>query len=659
MKKESSTAVNDRTLDTRDVAGRASDATHVDNGGKIFMALFPFFRNVVTLAMLAAGTCLAAAQGSYAPEGGEYNIIGTLLGEQMRPQVRVKTSGGYLLWQDNITDGSGVGVSARKIDGSLSGNLSPFRVNVAGADDQENPAVSLFNDGGSIFVWQGGAQGFQHIYARVLSAAGAWITGELTVNTATNFQVDPAVITLANGTAVVAWSSFNQVSAQSMRDVYFQILNSAGGKVGGETLANVTTAYNQRSAVLSPLSDGRFVMVWVSEQQRFENSVDLYGRIFSANGVGGSEFLINSGTNVCANPSVSPSADGGFLVAWMQKDVAVSTNSWDIFARPFTGTEQGGPTRRINANTYGDQLAPMVAANGNDYLVVWTSLAQDGSQEGIYGQFLAGDGSLVLGEFRVNTTTVSRQITPTITADGTGRFLAVWSSFVGGSANFDLYAQRYVNTNQPLAAPAAPMVLVLTSNTLSVTWPPVAGYDVARYEVYADGAVTATATVTNIYWNATGLAPASTHSYRMAYVLTDDRRSPLSGAATNTTYGAGATWGGIPQEWMSSYFGNDLFVWPSPYVDSDGDGASNYKEFLAGTDPANANSVLKVRLQTTSQGLFLNWNTQIGLIYQVWSASNANGPWTKVGGPRFAAETVDSMYVGGSAAAFYQIERLR
>lgn len=601
------------------------------------------------------------AVSSYVTEGGEYKAAGTLNGDQVDARVSIKPSGGYLVWRDNSTDGEGYGISARKLDSSLTGPLSPFRVNQIGADDQERPQVSLLNSGGAAFIWQGGKQGFQHIYGRILAADGTWAASDFMISTATNvYQKEAALATLTNGNVVVAWASDSQAAANSMQDVYLQILTPTGTKFGGETLMNQATAYNQRSVSVAPLSDGRFIAVWVSEQQRFENSVDIYGRIYNAVGTPAtSEFLINSGTNVCANPSVAASADGGFAVAWTEMDLENITNRWDIYARPFSANAIGGTTRRINTYTIGDQAGPKISSLSGEYLVAWTSVDQDGSREGVYAQYLKADGSAAGDELRVNTSTVSQQMYPVVASDGASRFVAVWSGYAGSGASMDLFAQRYVNTAQPLNAPGAPIVSVLDSSRLALTWPTVQGMSISNYEVYADGSATAATTTTNTFWTMTGLSAGSTHSFRLAYVLLDGRRSPLSPSASATTYVYPFSHGGIPYDWMIQMWGSEVGNWPSATADSDGDGASNLQEFLQGTDPKNAGSVLNYKLRNTAQGVFLDWNTQSGLIYQVQYSAVAGGAWTNLGGPRFAAGSTDTLYVGGSDAGFYRIGRVR
>ena len=601
-----------------------------------------------------------SGQNNYAVQGNEYALAGSLPGDQVFPEVSLKPGGGFLVWQDNATDGNGLGVSAQRLDTSFSATLSSFRVNQQGAFDQDRPRVALLNGGGAVFVWQGGKQGYQRIYARFLSPSNTWATGDVLVNTFTNHgQLSPAVAVLANGNAVVVWASFHQEAPGSLQGVYGQLLSPTGAKVGGEFRVNQTFAFNQRLPAVAALADGRFVVAWVSEQQRFENSVDIYARFHAANGAAdGGEFLINTSTNVTGHPSVAAGSDGSFLTAWSERDSLNRSNSWDVVARPVWSSGAGGSIRRVNTRLYGDQLAPRVSAIGTDYLVAWMSLGQDGSREGVFGQLLRGDGAPAGGEFRVNTTTISQQMQPAVASDGVGRFLAVWTSFPGGAGGFDLYAQRYASTTQPLNAPDPPFVTVLSSNALSITWPAVAGFSVDHYEIFADGAAAATASVSGNSWIMTGLDPSSTHSFQLAYVLTDGRRSPLSGATTKTTFGALWYYDLIPQEWMAVYWGPAFWTWPLPFEDSDGDGVDNLDEFLAGTDPTDPGSVLRIRLQHTVQGLFLNWNTRPGLMYQVQSSANL-GSWSNVGGSRFAAGYLDSIYVGGANAGYYRVLRLR
>ncbi|MEY2427329.1 MAG: hypothetical protein QOJ40_214 [Verrucomicrobiota bacterium] len=425
------------------------------------------------LAILAPGMVLA--QANFATNGGEYAIAGSLIGDQQWPQASINSSGGFLVGQDNAIDGRGLGIFALGLDNNFLAVQPPFRVNQVGAGDQERARVALLTGGGAAFAWQGGRQGFQHIYTRFLSTSNTWFSGDVMANTPTNrFQRDPAMAALAGGNLAVVWASLNQQTPGSMEDIYGQLFSSAGQKIGGEFAVNQFTPYNQRTPDIAALNGGGFVVVWVSEQQRaspvdgdgtdpgsFDNqtppnlpSVDIYARLYDSTGSpAGDEFIVNDDANICAHPSVAAASDGGFMVAWDERDPRVPANSLDVFSRPFSSAGVGGAVRRVNTYTRGDQYAPRISALGTDYLVAWTSLAQDGSDKGVFGQFLRGDGSPAGTEFRVNTTTIYSQMQPAVASDNSGRFLALWTSFRGGVFSFDLYAQRYASADFVPTAP--------------------------------------------------------------------------------------------------------------------------------------------------------------------------------------------------------------
>jgi hypothetical protein len=641
------------------------------------------------LAGLAFSSFTVFAQTNYySASGVEYSIIGGLAGDQIFPDAALSTSGGFLVWQDNITDGSGWGISARRVDATLSGTLSTFRVNQQGTNDQENPRVALLKNGGAVFVWQGGKPSYQHIFARFLTPTNTFLTtNDIQVNSFTNnFQINPSVTVLNNSNVLVVWASYNETSSNSLQDVYAQILSPTGQKIGGEFLINQFTSFNQRTPVIAALTNGGFVVAWVSEHERLiapnlgtnsadttasaivTPSVDGYARLYNSGGTAvTSEFLVNTDNRVCANPAMAASADGTFMVTWGQKDVSVPQNSWDIFARSFSNAGAGGTAVLVNTRIYGDQYAPHISSLGVDYLVAWTSLGQDGSREGVYGQFMRSGGALIGGEFRVNTTTVSQQMHPVVTSDGAQQFLVIWTGYIGSPYSFDLFAERYGNAAallQPMSAPFVYAPFVISSNVyqpqLVVTWPNLLGISVSNYEVYVDGAALPSGVTTSNQWTmkaVNGLTANSTHSFQVDYVVTDGRRSPISTSTSGTTW-QGYNWGGIPFEWMTLYYGSDISQWPPANSKLGGTTVTVYQVFLTGGNPSDSATWLKQRLMKTPQGLFLSWNTQPGATYQVQTTTSFTS-WSNLGGPRFAAGTSDSIYVGGNSAGYYRIVLLR
>ncbi len=98
-------------------------------------------------------------------------------------------------------------------------------------------------------------------------------------------------------------------------------------------------------------------------------------------------------------------------------------------------------------NTYrsGYQAYPSVATNSNgDFVIVWVSADQDGSDLGVFGQLYHPDGSPKGSEFQVNTTTNYDQRDPVVAMSDSGEFVVVWASEEGPTHNHkDILGQRY------------------------------------------------------------------------------------------------------------------------------------------------------------------------------------------------------------------------
>jgi len=295
-------------------------------------------------------------------------------------------------------------------------------------------------------VWQSKVLGSPDIYARLAHGTN-FFTSDIRVNTyLKDQQVDPAVSATPDGGAMVAWASYGQDGG--LWGIYARKISATGALAGAQEFQVNKFIGNQRRPAVCTLANGHVVFAWVSDSQRTAASRDIYARVFTTAGVPVTgEILVNIVTNKCAYPALAALNNGGFTVAWSEKDTNL-TNSWDVWGRAFSAS--GSPTVkpfRINSYLFGDQYQPRLASGPNGVLAVWTSLGQDGDREGVYGRFLLGGDQVSGAEFQVNTTTFSQQLEPDVAWNGVDLFLVVWASFQNQDPNnpsgFDLYGQMY------------------------------------------------------------------------------------------------------------------------------------------------------------------------------------------------------------------------
>jgi phage tail sheath gpL-like len=285
------------------------------------------------------------------------------------------------------------------------------------------------------------------------------------------------------GNFVVAWTSTGGYGGVPA-DVFGQRYASDGTPLGLEFQINTYTTSAQNTPRIAAGSAGNFVVVWSSEGQD-GSTLGVFGQRFASSGAPlGSEFRVNTYTT--ANqyiPSVASDSAGNFVVAW--------TNSGgvgppaDVSGQRYAsdGTPLG-PEFRINTYTTNVQNRPSVAADpAGNFVVVWHSQGQDGSNFGVFGQRFASSGVPLGPEFRVNTYTTGYQDFPSVATDAAGNFVVAWTSSGGyGGVPSDLFGQRYASDGTPLGAE----FLVNTFTTNAQNRPAVAAHAAGNFVVVWD-----------------------------------------------------------------------------------------------------------------------------------------------------------------------------
>ena len=269
---------------------------------------------------------------------------------------------------------------------------------------QQAPAVASLADGTSLIVWTHETQtsASKDIHGQNITASGTKSGLQLAVTGGIRDQVEPAVVTLSNGSYVVAstdYSGFFDAGnnpTPNGSEVVAKIFGANGSSIAQVTL-NTGTLGSQFDVALAALSSGGFVAVWSSVSPDY--NVEVVGQRFDAlGGKVGDEFLVNTATaGEQGKSAVTGLANGGFAVTWMD----------------------------------GSGL-------------------HDAISFGIEGQIFNGDGSMFGGQFAVNTTTVNEQRVPDMATLTNGNFVVTWDDDIGGAGALISRARLFAPDGTPL-----------------------------------------------------------------------------------------------------------------------------------------------------------------------------------------------------------------
>ena len=159
----------------------------------------------------------------------------------------------------------------------------------------------------------------------------------------------------------------------------------------------------------------------------------------------GSEFQISSSPDVQFGSRSAADAAGNFVVVFENATQAYYPNAFDVLGRRFASDGSPiGSNFQVNSFTPILQVYPNIAMRpSGEFVVVWQSLYQDGSDFGVFAQRFDSAAVPVGGEMMVNTATADYQGNVDVAYDADGGFVVIWEHRTATLSQDDILAQRF------------------------------------------------------------------------------------------------------------------------------------------------------------------------------------------------------------------------
>jgi len=214
--------------------------------------------------------------------GSEIQVNAQSDGIQVEPSISALNDGGYVVawvsgvWDndadtwalDQGQDGSSAGIYAQRFDSNDNPVGIETQVNTYTFGEQYGASVAGLSGGGYIVSWESYEQDGDSwgVYAQQFDINGGVVNLEFLVNTYTDsYQSRSDVTALNDGGYVVTWRSSGQDGSAS--GIFAQRYDANGNKVNIEFSVNTETNSTQSYPAITTLTDGGYVITWVSKYQ--------------------------------------------------------------------------------------------------------------------------------------------------------------------------------------------------------------------------------------------------------------------------------------------------------------------------------------------------------------------------------------------------------
>ncbi len=330
-----------------------------------------------------------------------------------------------------------------------------LQLNESGIGQQLFPHVTMSREGDFVTAWDEDiagpifGEGTRAIVIRRYAGTGLPVGGNLpVVGPEDRFLADSNIALAPNGNLLVLWTELD--GADQRAEIRASIFDPAGQPVVEGLRINTHEPGDQQAPGVAADSSSNFIVTWWSIPLLDSPGQDgsgsgVFARRLSATGEFlGPEFQVNTYTEGPQFPgSVATAPDGSFVIVW--SSVGQDGSDGGIYSQRFSADgARAGTEFRVNQYTDSWQEYPDVAMDpAGNFVVVWESFEQDGSVEGVYARRFDAAGLPLGDEFQVNTNTFSYQELPRVAMDSAGNFVVVWVDWFTGPRLPDIVGRAF------------------------------------------------------------------------------------------------------------------------------------------------------------------------------------------------------------------------
>ncbi len=300
--------------------------------------------------------------------GPDFVVNTTTANGQGNASITTLADGRFVVtWNSEEGAPTGADIRARIYSANGVAAGPDFIINSSTNSTQASPKIVALSDGRFVATWNSNESttGIElDVRARIFNANGTAAGADFIVNsTIAGVQAQTDVAGLPNGRFAMTWFS-RDTNSNTVRT---RIFDKTGTAAGPDIIVFITAANDQIDPSIVTLADGRFVVAWQSNEGG-TSGFEIRARIYSAAGTpAGSDFKISTTTaNDQLLPALTALPDGRLIATWQSNENAA--NGYDIRSAIINPLKYTGTN--ANDSWIGGRFAEtLVGGGGNDTLI--------------------------------------------------------------------------------------------------------------------------------------------------------------------------------------------------------------------------------------------------------------------------------------------------